>query len=67
VQVTVVSKADKFNDGQNRSNQIHAALRSASIADYIWIRDQSSAPTYLGKDNNDRWRWSMNVIAEIEE
>lgn len=67
VQVVVRSKVDNFGDGELLARGIRHKLHLVVIAGYTDVMAQETEPNYLGIDERQLHRWSMNFAMRSVE
>lgn len=61
VQVTI--RDTSFQAGDARARVLYEYLRHANIPHYEEIQHNSSAPLYIGEDENEHYTWTINITA----
>lgn len=56
-----------FADGQTLARAVRTAVHRASISGYTDVFVQESEPNFLGFDKDEVPRWSVNVVAWLDE
>jgi Bacteriophage minor capsid protein len=62
VQVLVRAPAHDYQAGQTKANSIFTTAHGAAISGYSECKAMSSGPIYIGKDSQDRPKFSINFM-----
>lgn len=67
VRSDVQSAEKSFAEGQDLARNVWNALEAANATDFIKFDAQQSGPIYIGVDDTEHHRWSINIETLREE